>query len=335
MAMTVGKRRLVLFALALVMAGLAALLMKVYLDRKTAELEARFADRTEKTRVVVPKRNLLAGTRVDVGDFAIRPMQADMVPPDTVLPGDIDRALGQNLKIALPLGRPLLWGYLSSGATPSFSDMLDEKRRALTIAVDELNSISGMIRPADRIDLFVIGQDPSGTPNAREEKIVNPLLQDVLVKATGNIVRRETGQDGKEYDRRYSTLTLDLLPDEIGKVLIAQENGELKAALKRPEQDDVNYRLTRESDLWPKEGKEADGKAGVIFYVGGKGGGMLKSEMQPSANDLVGGAMERMEREFSADEIVALSGRQMRGAGPDGENGEGAASPSENMTSGQ
>jgi pilus assembly protein CpaB len=299
MALTAGKRRLVLLAVAFIMAGLAAFLTKVYLDRKTAELEARFVDRTEKMRVVVPKRNLPAGTRIDVGDFAARPMQADTVPPDAVLPGDIDRALGQSLKVALPLGRPLLWGYLSSGVNPSFSDMLDENRRALTIAVDELNSISGMIRPADRIDLFVIGRNPSGAPNVREEKIVNPLLQDVLVKATGNIVRRETGQDGKEYDRRYSTLTLDLLPDEIGKVLIAQENGELKAALKRPEQDSVNYRATRESDLWPKE--EAEEKAGVFFYIGGKGDGVLRPEMQPSADDPAG-------------EIMALNARQMRRA---------------------
>jgi pilus assembly protein CpaB len=323
MAMTAGKRRLLLFVMALAMAGLAAFVTKMYLDRKTAELEARFVDRTEKTRVVVPRRNLPAGTRVRTEDFAARPMQADMVPPDTVLPGDIERALGQSLKLALPLGRPLLWGYLSSGANPSFSDMLDEKRRALTIAVDELNSISGMIRPADRIDLFVVGSDPTGGPGAvREGKVANPLLQDVRVKATGNIVRRETGQDGKEYDRRYSTLTLDLLPDEIGKVLIAQENGELKAALKRPEQDDVNYRLTRESDLWPKEENGPDPEAGVVFYIGGKSDGVLKSEMQPPADGLVVGAAARRGMALSADGIMDMRARQTRSV-PQGGEGEG------------
>jgi pilus assembly protein CpaB len=297
MALTVGKRRLALLALALVMAALAAFLVKVYLERKAAELEANYIDRTEKTRVVVAKRNLPEGTRVRIEDYAVRPIPTDMIPPDAIMPQDIERAEGQNLKIALPLGRPLLWGYLSSGTTPSFSDTIEEDRRALTIAVDELNSISGMIRPFDRIDLFIVNTEKRETPDAKNSKVVIPLLQDVLVKATGNIVRRETGLDGKEYERRYSTLTLDLLPDEIGRVLIAQENGDLKAALKRPEQSVANYRLTRESDLWPNEG---GGKGGVTFYVGGKGGGVLKAEVQPFGKDFLAGG-DRAESEAGED----------------------------------
>ena len=287
MALTIGKRRLALLGIAVVMAGLAGFLVKFYLDRKAAELESRYADRTEKTRVVVPKRDLLAGTRVDIAEFALRPMQTDLIPPDAVKPDEMENALGQSLKIDLPIGRPLLWSYLSSGMSPSFSDLLDKDRRALTIAVDELNSISGMVRPSDRIDLFIVGKDSLGAPGGgKDAKIVRPLLQDVLVKATGNIVRRETGLDGKEYDRRYSTLTLDLLPDEIGKVLIAQENGELKAALKRVDQDDARYRPTRESDLW-SEGNGETG--GLVLYVGGKGGGALKPEILPFAGDAVAG----------------------------------------------
>ncbi|MDR2689914.1 MAG: Flp pilus assembly protein CpaB [Azoarcus sp.] len=334
--MSVGKRRLMLLGVALGMAGLAGLLVKVYLDRKAAELEARYGDRTEKMQVVVPKRDLPAGVRIKIEDFAIRPMQADMVPPDTVLPGDIDRALGQSLKIALPLGRPLLWGYLSSGTNPSFSDLLDENRRALTIAVDELNSISGMIRPYDRIDLFIVGKDQPSFPGiavaAKNAKIVRPLLQNVLVKATGNIVRRETGLDGREYDRRYSTLTLDLLPDEIGRVLIAQENGELKAALKRPEQDDARYRPTRESDLWGDDGD----KGGIVFYIGGRGDGALRPEMLSFADGVaVGGDTEQIARQM-------LEARRLEEArrkeGAENQSGEKtvapAVTPSSPMTGG-
>jgi pilus assembly protein CpaB len=276
--MTVGKRRLMLLGMALAMAGLAAFLVKVYLDRKTAELEASQADHTEKARIVVAKRNVLAGTRVVIEDFAIRSIEADLAPPDAILPEAMDNALGQSLKVDLPLGRPLLWSYLSSGTNPSFSDLLEENRRALTIAVDELNSISGMIRPHDRIDLFIVRKDTQETPESKDAKVVMPLLQDVLVKATGNIVRRETAADGREYDRRYSTLTLDLLPEDIGKVLIAQENGELKAALKRPEQSAVAYRPTRETDLWGQSDGKAEDGLGLTLYIGGKGNGVLEAK---------------------------------------------------------
>jgi len=293
MVMTAGKRRLILLGLAFGMAGFAAFLVKVYLDRKAAELEAKYADHTVRVAVVVPRRDVPANTRVKIEDFAIRKIPADMIPPDAIAPADIDRALGQSLKVNLPLGRPLLWGYLSSGTRPSFSDMLDEDRRALTIAVDELNSISGMIRPYDRIDLFIISKEKSFLPGKRDSKVVRPLLQDVLVKATGNIVRRETTTDGREYDRRYSTLTLDLLPEEIGRVLIAQENGELKAALKRPEQSDVTYLPTRESDLWGETGVgDVKYEGGILFYIGGKGNGMLQTQMQAYPKDLIAGGTE-------------------------------------------
>jgi|GEM_PF-1152883 len=287
MATTAGKRRLVLLGLALGMACLAAVLVKSYLDRKALELEARYTDRTEKTAVVVAKGNVPAGTRIKIENFAIRHMPLDMIPPDAITPQDIERALGQSLKINLPVGRPLLWGYLSSGMNPSFSDLMEEDRRALTIAVDELNSISGMIRPYDRIDLFIIRREKQDIPDSKETKVVMPLMQDVLVKATGNIVRRETTANGREIDRHYSTLTLDLLPDEIGKVLIAQENGELKAALKRPEQSIAGYVPTRESDLW---GDKVQGKKeGITFYIGGRGKGALNSEMHPYSDDVITG----------------------------------------------
>ena len=286
MIMTAGKRRLFLLGLALGMAGCAAFLVKVYLDRKAAELEAKYTDNTEKVSVVVVNRDVPAETRLRIEDLAHRKMPADMVPPDAIAPADVERAVGQSLKVDLPLGRPLLWGYLSSGTRPSFSDMLDEDRRALTIAVDELNSISGMIRPYDRIDLFIISKEKSFMPGKRDSKIVRPLLQDVLVKATGNIVRRETASDGREYDRRYSTLTLDLLPEEIGRVLIAQENGELKAALKRPEQSDVTYLPTRESDLWAEsEPGDVKYEGGILFYLGGKGNGIIQTQLQAYPKD--------------------------------------------------
>ncbi|MDR2452006.1 MAG: Flp pilus assembly protein CpaB [Candidatus Accumulibacter sp.] len=284
MKMTVGKRRLILLALAGGMAAGAALLVNAYIKEKIVEIEARYAaGPTEQIAIVVPKTDVPAGSKVTRTTFAIRKIPTDMAPPDAVRPQDIERAEGQRLKVGLPIGRPLLWGYLSSGTKPSFSDMLEEQRRALTIAVDELNSISGMIRAYDRIDLFIVGEDKRyGKDDKRgREKMVMPLLQDVLVKATGNIVRRETGLDGKEYDRRYSTLTLDLLPAEIGRVLIAQEKGALKVVLKRPEQDHAEYSLIHESDLWARGAESEDAApdaASINAYIGGKGTGILEAK---------------------------------------------------------
>lgn len=282
------NRRLLLFILAIGMAGFAAFLAKLYLNRMEASLMEKYLDRSEKVEIVVPRSDMPEGALVDIGNFAIRTINADIAPPDAVRPDEIERAEGQALKIAVPRGRPLLWSYLSSGATPSFSDLLGENQRALTIAVDELNSISGMVRPHDRIDLFFVDSEQqeseeSGRLGGKNNKIVVPLLQNVLVKATGNIVRRETSPDGREYERNYSTLTLDLVPEEIGKVILAQEKGMLRAALKRPDQKNTTkYRVTHEMDL--HGGAGIYDAFGVKVYVGGKQGGVLSPVTQSVQN---------------------------------------------------
>jgi pilus assembly protein CpaB len=284
------NRRLLLFILAIGMAGFAAFLAKMYLNRMEAALMEKYLDHSEKVEIVVPRVNMPSGEVVSTENFAIRAINADIMPPDAVMPADMERAEGQALKISIPRGRPLLWSYLSSGRNPSFSDMLEENQRALTISVDELSSISGMIRPNDRIDLFFIDDEKKmnteevPTNDKQEGKLVIPLLQNVLVKATGNIVRRETSPDGREYERNYSTLTLDLLPEEIGKVLLAQEKGGIRAALKRPDQKNTTkYQITRESDLW---GEEHLDTFGVKVYIGGKQGGVLSPVIQPVGNDM-------------------------------------------------
>ncbi|GHT90180.1 hypothetical protein AGMMS49545_02870 [Betaproteobacteria bacterium] len=303
------NRRLLLFILAIGLAVFAAFLAKLYLNRMEASLAEKYLDRSEKIEIVVPRDDMPEGTLVDIGNFAIRTINADIAPPDAVRPADIERAEGQTLKINVPRGRPLLWSYLSSGATPSFSDMLGENQRALTIAVDELNSISGMVRPHDRIDLFFVdneqmeSDESGGLGNSKSSKIVVPLLQNVLVKATGNIVRRETSPDGREYERNYSTLTLDLVPEEIGKVILAQEKGMLRAALKRPDQKNTTkYRVTHEMDL--RGGAGVYDAFGVKVYVGGKQGGVLSPVTQSVQKQNAVRAALDGEGSLAADEIA-------------------------------
>jgi len=277
-------RRLVLFIFAVVIAGFAAFLVTAYLKRMEAAMAEKYADRSPKIDVLVPRTDLPEGERVEIEYLAVRTVREDTSPADAIRPHEVERAEGQTLKVAVQRGRPLLWSYLSSGAVPSFSDMLSGNQRALTIPVDELNSISGMVRPNDRIDLFFIDNSitiPGAPMGPGNEKVVVPLMQNVLVKATGTIVRRERSADGKEYDRNYSTLTLDLDPEDIGRVLLAQEAGTVRAALKRTDQKNTTaYKVTTGIDLRGTSfalGKEEEihDPFGVSYYIGGRGGGVI------------------------------------------------------------
>lgn len=269
-----SKYRILLLVGALALAAMAAFLVNIYLDDMEKRLRAEFAKEGEMVDVVVPLGDLRPGEVVDMDAFAQRQIPADLVPPDLVPPDEIERAIGQTLKIGIPRGRPLQWGYLSSGAQPSFSDTIQTRMRALTIAVDELNSISGMIRPNDRIDLFYVTDALGGQVSG---KAVLPLLQNIVVKATGNITRREVPPGGgAEIERTYSTLTLDIAPGDAGRVLLAQEQGALRAVLKHAsDQQNSSYPMTTQDDLMGASGANRPRADLVAHYIGGQQGVLL------------------------------------------------------------
>jgi len=69
--------------------------------------------------------------------------------------GNYDVAVGQRLDFDIDEGRPLLWAHLEGGLTPTFSGKVDEGLRAMTVRVDEINSISGFLQPKDKVDLML------------------------------------------------------------------------------------------------------------------------------------------------------------------------------------
>jgi pilus assembly protein CpaB len=121
----------------------------------------------------------------------------------------------------------LLYSYVSEGIT-GFSDAIAAGRRALTLHVDEVSSINGLVRPGDRLDLLVTSRG-GPAPAAR------PLMWGVKVLATGSLTDDGAGEARRATDgaRRYSTITLEVTPEEAEQVILAREAGQVTAMLRR------------------------------------------------------------------------------------------------------
>jgi len=81
-----------------------------------------------------------------------------------------------------------------------------EGARALTVRVDEINSISGFLQPGDRIDLLMT--HGLGTDNS-----VFPLIQNLNVIATGLQTRVDKNSVGGG-KRSFTTITVNVSPDD-------------------------------------------------------------------------------------------------------------------------
>ena len=113
---------------------------------------------------------------------------------------------------------------------PALSFRLPEGSRAVTVPVDEVSSQAGLVRPGDRVDLMLAEERQEGSDRC---VVVRSLLESVHVLATGQATRdvlrpaEAAGVDGVAPGMSYSTITLDVTPEQAQQLAVGLRMGEL------------------------------------------------------------------------------------------------------------
>jgi pilus assembly protein CpaB len=250
---------------ALAIGGLAAFGVNRYIKGRVDQLEAQAKGR--KVRIVVPKEDLPKGTVLTAKLVAVREIPTEYAHTNAITPDQFERVENQKLAYPAVRGEMLLWSLLEGERVPSFSSRLSPGHRAVTMQVDEVNSISGMLEPGDRIDLMVSVRKENHT-------YMFPLLQNVDVLATGSRADVVAGADGKESRRSFTTITLEATPEDATRVLAAREVGKVAAVLRSPGDSAVGASTRRDSLALLGLGGPAPvtESTGVPVMYGGRGG---------------------------------------------------------------
>jgi pilus assembly protein CpaB len=244
-------------ALGVVALGLSHKLIK---DRMAA-LDAAERGSHKMVTVVVARRDLPRGAHIEAGAFARRQIPEEYVHASAIDPKHFGEYVGQRLGSPLQHGEPLLQVHLES-TSMVFSSTLENGNRALTTEVDEVNSISGMLRPTDHIDLMATAH---GT-GASATDVTFALLSNVEVLATGQVTRKS---EGTNQPHIYTTITLSVSPQDAARIVVAKNSGKLTAVLRNP--DDARPNATAAmniDDVVPKKASEAK-RIAVQYIVGG------------------------------------------------------------------
>lgn len=196
-------------------------------------IEGQIAEKTAVTQVeevfldvVVPVRDMLRGEIVFEEDLATRKIPAQYVDSNTVSVDNYSLAIGQRMDFDIDEGSPVLWAHLAGGVTPTFSGKVQQGLRAMTVRVDDINSISGFLQPGDRVDLLM----SYGADNAQR---ILPLMEQLDVIATGIQTEADKLSDGEP--RSFSTITVHVTPASAQRLTLAQQVGKLTAILRHPE----------------------------------------------------------------------------------------------------
>ncbi len=201
-----------------VLAGLGAAYLAVMTlkDREHAALERIMSQQEKDTvRVVVPTRDIPAGTILDLSMVAARSIAAETAPADIITPEDFDRFAGHRVNVSLMQGRPILQSYLSGRRT--LADLIDPQKLAMTFTVDNLSTMDGMLQPGDHVDVlwfFSSGKDAGGSSVSRYPDLPTADSLPVSGEGGGGLQTGGAGRSGPLIFRARSSGSEDKLPKE-------------------------------------------------------------------------------------------------------------------------
>ena len=224
MRMPVFNRSVLMLLLALIAGLCAAWAAQKVIQGRIQQLET--AARVPMAGRVVAAASLAVGTKLAAEHLAVRQFPAALVSSDSLAPERFAEVIGNVLLAPLRAGDLVLPVHTVQGQNNPFSNSLAEGRRAITMPVDAINSVSGLLEPGDLIDLYVSFE-------YRRRRITAPLLQGVLVLATG-ATTQFAGDHGAAKPGSYSTVTLDTAPEDAVKLVAARQSGTITALLRHP-----------------------------------------------------------------------------------------------------
>lgn len=107
-------------------------------------------------------------------------------------------------------------------------------KRAITVVVEKLYAIGGMVSPGDYVDIITHLNIPSLDPRAiKNEMMTVTLFQNVLVLAVGNNTQPGIGEISLDQTGPIP-ITFALYPQEAGLISFAQQHGTLQLVLRSP-----------------------------------------------------------------------------------------------------
>jgi pilus assembly protein CpaB len=248
------KQRIMLIV-GVALAIVAVFLIKVFLDqqRKVLQEEAsREAAQSQASRVsvLVAKQDIPQGTTIASGMVETKILSKQSLVPQVAT--SLDRIAGMITIAPIVKDEQISLSKLAyARQAGGLAEVTPVGKRAITITVDTVAGLAGMIKPGDYVDLIAILQVPVQLADGKQVNQVAtmPLFQNVLVLAVGQQTggfSRETGryseakEEKKESGGGYSLITLALNPQEANLIAFIQEQGKIRLVLRSPADSQIS-----------------------------------------------------------------------------------------------
>ncbi len=209
---------------------LAVLLTHLYVKRIKDSVYAGM----ELQEIIITSQDLEQGATLSSQALASKAFPKKFSPTTAVRSKEMNMIIEKKLLLPLRKGDPILWSHLYDPASDNpFSQAISPGERALTIAVDSVSSVGGLIQPNNHVDIFATFRGESHKGNH-----TITLLENVTVLACGKNRHGESSPlspSSSATRRSFSTATLLVTEEEAKMLILAQTMGKLTLVLRNQE----------------------------------------------------------------------------------------------------
>ena len=229
-------RKLLLLIMALVMAGISAVVVRGMFGGKSEAEAAPMMAAPQPTgpEVAVAVRPLPVGTIIGPESFRSQRWPAELVNKTYYIKGESDLAAlnGSVVRYAVTAGAPVTQGALVKPGDRGFlAAALGPGMRAVTISVSAQSGVAGFVFPGDRVDLMLTQEVPGGG-DGPPLKAAETIIRNIRVLAADQRTDKTVDEQGKTVVANTSSVTLEATPKIAEKIAVAQTIGQLSLSLR-------------------------------------------------------------------------------------------------------
>lgn len=194
------------------------------------------ADTTEYVDIVIAKDNISQKTVLTANMLSTKKIPVQYKHSRELT--DTKDAIGKVALVPINAGQSIHGNHIirPGESNEGLAYKIPEGKRAMSVAIDEVSGVSGLIKPGDRVDIIsnITIEDPKD--DRKQIPFTLVVLQDIEVLSVGKILETKVG-DGGPNITEARTITLAVTIEESLPLKSVSERGSISLLLRSPIDD--------------------------------------------------------------------------------------------------
>jgi len=195
-------------------------------------LKSQAPQQSDMRSVLVAGVDIPARSKITADMLRRSQRSASEVDPDAVL--EPKQAIGTLALITIPAGSVITQSRIGRPADVGLTVRLPRGMRAVSIGIDRVKGVSGLVEPGDRVDVIAIPPRMNAHPKAYA------IIRGAIVMALGNQLET-AGATPAPGTQDLTTVTLAVTPGQADLLAMADVNTVLRLALRSPQEPVRSY----------------------------------------------------------------------------------------------